>query len=371
MADIESTQGDYPVRLEAFEGPLDLLLYLIKKDEVDIHDIPIESITRQFNEYLRMMKLLDLNIAGEFLVMSATLMHIKSRMLLPEEDRSEELEDEDDPRWDLVRQLVEYKKFRDAALHLEKLEDNQHNVLLPPAEGIDLGQEPGLAIRDVSLFDLVRTLGDVLTRARREVPHEIANRAFSVAEKIDHIVRLTEELPEDGGVSLLGLFEGMEHRAEIVCTFLAVLELIRMRRIRAVQAGLFGDIEVRKAPPAPPEPEPAAPDPTPEEFLAEGRRNRRKKAKPPAEDEKDDAQPDDEDAESDGSDESDESVEDDEEEDDDEEDEDEDEEDADEDEEEDDDDDDDDEEEEDDEVEDDDDDDDDDEDSDDESEEKS
>ena len=323
MADIESTQGDYPVRLEAFEGPLDLLLYLIKKDEVDIHDIPIESITRQFNHYLGMMKLLDLNIAGEFLVMSATLMHIKSRMLLPEEDRSEELEDEDDPRWDLVRQLVEYKKFRDAALHLEKLEDNQHNVLLPPAEGIDLGQEPGLAIRDVSLFDLVRTLGDVLTRARREVPHEIANRAFSVAEKIDHIVRLTEELPEDGGVSLLGLFEGMEHRAEIVCTFLAVLELIRMRRIRAVQTGLFGDIEVRKAPPAPPEPEPAAPDPTPEEFLAEGRRNRRKKAKAPAEEKTEDA--DDEDDKSDGSDESDGSVEDDEEDDDGEDDEDEDE----------------------------------------------
>ncbi|MFO1490901.1 MAG: segregation/condensation protein A [Kiritimatiellia bacterium] len=259
MADIESTQGDYPVRLEAFEGPLDLLLYLIKKDEVDIHDIPIESITRQFNEYLGMMKLLDLNIAGEFLVMSATLMHIKSRMLLPEEERTEELEDEDDPRWDLVRQLVEYKKFRDAALHLEKLEDNQHNVLLPPAEGVDLGQEPGLAIRDVSLFDLVRTLGEVLARARREVPHEIAARAFSVAEKIDHIVRLTEELPEDGGVSLLGLFEGMEHRAEVVCTFLAVLELIRMRRIRAVQTGLFGDIEVRRAPPPPP---PPAPDPS-------------------------------------------------------------------------------------------------------------
>ena len=362
MADIESTQGDYPVRLEAFEGPLDLLLYLIKKDEVDIHDIPIESITRQFNDYLGMMKLLDLNIAGEFLVMSATLMHIKSRMLLPEEERSEELEDEDDPRWDLVRQLVEYKKFRDAALHLEKLEDNQHNVLLPPAEGIDLGQEPGLAIRDVSLFDLVRTLGDVLARARREVPHEIANRAFTVAEKIDHIVRMTEELPEDGGVSLLGLFEGMEHRAEIVCTFLAVLELIRMRRIRAVQTGLFGDIEVRKAPPAPPEPEPAAPDPTPEEFLAEGRRKRRKKAEAPAEEKTADA--DDEDDKSDGSDESDASVEDDEEDaedddDEDEDDDDEDEEDADDDEEEDDDEEDDDEE--DDEYEDDDDDDDDDE----------
>jgi segregation and condensation protein A len=109
---------DYKVQLEVFEGPLDLLLYLIKKDEVDVYDIPIERVTQQYLQYLSLMQMLDLNIAGEFLVMAATLMMIKSRMLLPVEERPE-LEEEEDPRWDLVRQLVEYKKFKDAAQHLE------------------------------------------------------------------------------------------------------------------------------------------------------------------------------------------------------------------------------------------------------------
>ena len=108
---------DYNISLEVFEGPLDLLLYLIK-EEVDIHDIPIGRITDQYMEYLRLMKVLDLNIAGDFIVMSATLMLIKSRMLLPIEEREDAEEEEEDPRWDLVRQLVEYKKFKDAAGHL-------------------------------------------------------------------------------------------------------------------------------------------------------------------------------------------------------------------------------------------------------------
>ena len=117
---MELINDDYKVMLEVFEGPLDLLLYLIKKDEVDIHDIPIGRITDQYMEYLRLMKVLDLNIAGDFIVMSATLMLIKSRMLLPVEERPEmDEEDEEDPRWDLVRQLVEYKKFKDAATELQ------------------------------------------------------------------------------------------------------------------------------------------------------------------------------------------------------------------------------------------------------------
>ena len=112
---------EYKVSLEVFEGPLDLLLYLIKKDELDIFNIPIEHVTKQYLGYVDMMKMLDLNIAGEFLVMAATLMMIKSRMLLPVEDRPELEDEEDDPRWELVRQLVEYKKFKDAAEHLDLL----------------------------------------------------------------------------------------------------------------------------------------------------------------------------------------------------------------------------------------------------------
>ena len=114
-------KDDYNISIEIFEGPLDLLLYLIKKEEVDIHDIPIEKITVQYLEYLNLMKILDLNIAGDFIVMSSTLMLIKSRMLLPSAEQNDE-EEEEDPRWDLVQQLVEYKKFKDVADHLEELE---------------------------------------------------------------------------------------------------------------------------------------------------------------------------------------------------------------------------------------------------------
>ena len=121
-------QDEYKVKLEVFEGPLDLLLYLIKKDEVDIYNIPIELITRQYMEYLTLMRMLDLNIAGDFLVMAATLMMIKSRMLLPVEERPELEPEEDDPRWELVRQLIEYKKFKDAAGTLQQQELLQENM---------------------------------------------------------------------------------------------------------------------------------------------------------------------------------------------------------------------------------------------------
>ena len=131
-------QDDYKVQLEVFEGPLDLLLYLIKRDELDIYDIPIERITKQYMQYLDVMKMLDLSIAGEFLVMAATLMMIKSRLLLPVEDRPELEAEEDDPRWDLVRQLVEYKKFKDAADHLEDLALRREDIFIREGEHIEL-----------------------------------------------------------------------------------------------------------------------------------------------------------------------------------------------------------------------------------------
>src|SRR5512136_2037724 len=133
-----SAQEEYKVQLEVFEGPLDLLLYLIKKDELDIYDIPIERITTQYMEYLDLMRMLDLNIAGEFLVMAATLMMIKSRMLLPVADRPELEEEEEDPRWDLVRQLVEYTLFKEAAGRLQERELLQENVFLLGNESVIL-----------------------------------------------------------------------------------------------------------------------------------------------------------------------------------------------------------------------------------------
>ena len=133
---------DYKVRLDVFEGPLDLLLYLIRRDELDIYDIPIETVTKQYMKYLELMRMLDLNIAGDFIVMAATLMMIKSRMLLPVEERnSNQTEDDEDndPRWDLVRQLVEYKKFKDAAMHLEEQEMLFKDVFSREAEFVEWG----------------------------------------------------------------------------------------------------------------------------------------------------------------------------------------------------------------------------------------
>ena len=131
-----TAQEEYKVQLDVFEGPLDLLLYLIKKDELDIYDIPIESITNQYMQYMDLMRMLDLNIAGEFIVMAATLMMIKSRMLLPVEERPDVEEEEEDPRWDLVRQLVEYKQFKDVACRLQERELRQEGVFSLGEEGV-------------------------------------------------------------------------------------------------------------------------------------------------------------------------------------------------------------------------------------------
>jgi segregation and condensation protein A len=233
-------QDDYAIRLDVFEGPLDLLLYLIKKDEVDIYDIPIIAITEQYNNYLEMMKILDLSIAGEFIVMSATLMMIKSRMMLPVEERPELEEDDDDPRIDLVRQLVEYKKFKDASLHLEHLEVAQQNIFYREGEHVELGEEPERKLVDVSIFDLLTTFSEILHRVQKEELQEIFIEKYTVAEKIDFLL-----VSVKGGnkLSVKGMFLDMHSRQEIVCTFLAILELIRLRHIRVVQKkGYFNDI---------------------------------------------------------------------------------------------------------------------------------
>ncbi len=237
-------QEEYRVKLDVFEGPLDLLLYLIRREEVDIYDIPIERITGQYMAYLDLMRMLDLNIAGEFIVMAATLMMLKSRMLLPVEDRpEEEEEDEGDPRWDLVRQLVEYKKFKDAALHLQGLEEMQENIFIRSDEGVDLGTPPDVALQDVSIFDLIAAFNDALNKVEKEELREIFAERFTVGEKIDDLMNRMSSQPR---LSLTQLFEGMTSRHEVVCTFLAVLELMRLKQIRAVQEESYGRIELMR-----------------------------------------------------------------------------------------------------------------------------
>jgi len=238
-----TTQEEYKVDLEVFEGPLDLLLYLIKKEEVDIYNIPIETITTQYMEYLNLMRMLDLNIAGEFIVMAATLMMIKSRMLLPEDERPEvEDEEENDPRWDLVRQLLEYKKFKDAAMTLHSKELHQEEIFALGRESVIVEpDDPGLVLQDISLFDLISAFSNVLKRAKPEEIGEVYAERFTVADKIDAILGT---IARGGRLAFAALFGETASRHEIICTFLALLELLRLRQVGVTQSERFGEIVI-------------------------------------------------------------------------------------------------------------------------------
>jgi segregation and condensation protein A len=240
--------NDYKVKLEIFEGPLDLLLYLIKKDEVDIHDIRIERITKQYLEYMDVFTMLDLEVAGDFVVMAANLIYIKSRSLLPKDQRPpEETAEEDDPRWELVRQLIEYKKFKDAAGHLQQRETAQENLFSRVPEKPEFAAER--PISEVSIFDLINAFQNVLKRLNKaEDLREIFEENFTVSDKIDLIMKITAS-----GVALQfsELFAGAASRTEVVVTFLALLELIRLKQLRVAQSEEFGEIEIIRATEAP------------------------------------------------------------------------------------------------------------------------
>ncbi len=240
-----SVSEEYKIRLDVFEGPLDLLLYLIRKDEIDIYDIPIEQITAQYLQYLDLMQMLDLNIAGDFLVMAATLLMIKSRMLLPEEERAvaEGEEGEEDPRWELVRRLVEYKKFKDIAQFLRDRALDREDVFGRENADAQLGPKSEVPLQEVGIFDLLDAFNRALSRVKSEDLREIFAERFTVSEKIDDILSRIRETPR---LSLSQLFEGMNSRHEIVVTFLAVLELIRLRHLTVRQAVQFGEIIIER-----------------------------------------------------------------------------------------------------------------------------
>ncbi len=257
--------SEYKVKFEVFEGPLDLLLYLIKKQEVDIYEVNLTSLATQFIEYIDTMRLLDLEIAGEFLVMAATLMYIKSRELLPVDLQPEVQEEEEgeDPRWELIRQLVEYKKFKDAAAELQELETVQENIFPRLPGRLEFEQEPLTPTRpEASIFDLVGAVNTILQRfVKRDDARDIFEDKWTVSEKIQHLMRSLGERPK---LKFSELFETAATRFEVVATFLAVLELIRLKQILAVQAEDFGEIEIvrAEAPVEPPPTEPAAAAPT-------------------------------------------------------------------------------------------------------------
>jgi segregation and condensation protein A len=239
---------DYKVKFEVFEGPLDLLLYLIKKEEVDIYEVNLTQLATQFLEHIEVMRMLDLEIAGEFLVMAATLMYIKSRELLPRDQQVQtEGEDEgEDPRWELIRQLVEYKKFKDAAARLQQLEIAHENTFPRVPGKPEFPEEPSAAKPSVSLFDLVSAVGNILKRfaEKAEDEREIFQDRWTVSEKIEFIVNL---LAERAPLKFSELFSQATSRTEVVVTFLALLELIRLKQILAIQQEEFGDIELARS----------------------------------------------------------------------------------------------------------------------------
>ncbi len=230
----------YEVKLDVFEGPLDLLLYLIKRDEINIYDIPISYITEQYLQYLEMMRMLDLSIAGEYLVMAATLMQIKSRMLLPQShDETEEVED---PRQGLVNQLVEYQKFKEVARYLRDKElDRQEWFSRFSHPEVEEFFEEGELIITNNVFDLLTAFSRALRNIPKEIVHEVMVEQYTVEEKMHDLLHL---LLENRYVRVGALFARAKSRLELVAIFLAVLELVRLGEVLIRQSCLFGEIEL-------------------------------------------------------------------------------------------------------------------------------
>lgn len=230
----------YRVRLEMFEGPLDLLLHLIQKNELDIMNIPIALITEQYLEYLKVMKILNLDIAGEYLLMASTLLHVKSKMLLPTSSEDEEEEGED-PRAELVRKLLEYQKYKEAAVELERRPMLDRDVFIRsgPVEAEESPEEKRV---EVSLFELLEAFRQILQRAKPEIFHEVILDRITVEEKLQEILSLLQR--EKRSMAFHLLFPEEASRRVIVITFLAILELVKMKRIRIFQTAPFETIRL-------------------------------------------------------------------------------------------------------------------------------
>jgi segregation and condensation protein A len=241
---IEQTTLPYQVRIENFEGPLDLLLHLIKKSEINIYDIPIHLIAQQYLTYIEAMEDLNLTIAGEFLVMAATLLQIKSKMLLPVDETVVDEEDGPDPREELVRRLLEYKKFKEAARQLDEHERWWREIYSrAQSPAVELESDETL-LENVSLFDLVDALQGILDRNPGKKFMEILPDNLTVRERMNAILEMLEG---QESVNFVELFEPTCHRLVVIVTFLALLELMRLRTARVFQPDHFGPIFVSRA----------------------------------------------------------------------------------------------------------------------------
>lgn len=222
----------YAIQLENFEGPLDLLLHLIKKNEMDIYDIPMAAITEQYLSILDAMKTLNLDLAGEFLLMAATLLHIKSKLLLPkivEEDLEEE---EEDPRAELVRRLLEYQKYKEVSMTLDHKPQLGRDLFARVAPEPEVLEEAEAGFVSVGLFDLLEALREVLKETPEQLMHEVNLEHLSVTDRINAIL---SRLQGKESLAFSALFDGGIKRNEVIVTFLALLELVKLRLVRFMQ----------------------------------------------------------------------------------------------------------------------------------------
>jgi segregation and condensation protein A len=239
----ESPLRNLPVRLALFEGPLDLLLYLCRDNKVDLKDIPIASITEQYLAYLEVMRTLNLEVAGEFLVVAATLLHIKSRLLLPP-DETAEGEEGVDPRRELVQQLIEYQRFKEAGAALRTLEERRSSTFTRESLGPEGPPRTDYPL-EVSLFDLLGALRRVIEQMPKTDQVEIESERLSVAQRIAEVLELMADGRE---IAFEELFRDSREIADVVITFLALLELMRLRLVRVWQADAYGTIHLVTAP---------------------------------------------------------------------------------------------------------------------------
>ncbi|HMN23775.1 MAG: segregation/condensation protein A [Ignavibacteriaceae bacterium] len=232
----------YKIKLDQFEGPLDLLLFFIKRDELNISDIPISRITGEFLEYVNLIKLMDLEVAGDFILMASTLMHIKVRMLLPREidERGEEI----DPRADLIKALLEYKKYKEVAEDLTYFESSQRKISFRGDFSEDSMESPPefeILLKNISIFDLAKAFKKAIEGIKPQAVHEIKKINVSIDEQIQYIL---SRVLEKGEIHFLSLVHGMKEKIRIVITFVALLELTKMEKIGIKESSEFNDFVI-------------------------------------------------------------------------------------------------------------------------------
>lgn len=236
----------YQVRLDVFDGPLDLLLFFIKRDEIDIYDIPISRITKSYLSYLDMMRQLNIGIAGEYVRMAATLMRIKARMLLPQ-PVSEEDEDYEDPRSELVQMLLEYKQYKEASEHLQVMEAEQrrHFPRRTDLSYIDTEVHPEEVLSDVTLYDIMRTFQRLLSEIPEPVTHNIKRFNTNIKKQGDYLMK---RLQRNGTLLFSEVMKELKEKIPIIVTFIALLDLMKQQKVTVLQAETFDDLQIKPRP---------------------------------------------------------------------------------------------------------------------------